>query len=215
MDLYREVRLSEDTELKGKEWDKIKKVLDKGTTIERESVCYWRKFNALHKYFADNFGGENDNCTNMYLEIDDIIKLRDLLKELSEKIKLGKGLVPAFNRYYDADKIIGDVGDNVWAQVEDDVKEEEVLDAKITHRIRKSAEIIFYKAGIVVKNPEVCEKVLPTTEGFFFGTTDYDEWYAKDVKETVKMLDKVIAEHDELTKTVKEYNITYYYRAWY
>ena len=157
--LYREVSLPEDTELKGKEWDKIKKVLDKGTTIKHESVCYWRKFNALHKYFADNFGEENDNCTNMYLEIEDIIELRDLLKELSGKIKLGK--------------------------------------------------------GGAVKNPEVCEEMLPTTGGFFFGSTEYDEWYAEDIKNTVKMLDKVIAEHNELVKTVKEYDITYYYKAWY
>ena len=39
--LYREVSLPEDTELKGKEWDKIKKVLGKGTTVKEYDITYY------------------------------------------------------------------------------------------------------------------------------------------------------------------------------
>jgi hypothetical protein len=33
---------------------------------------------------------------------------------------------------------------------------------------------------------------LPTANGFFFGTTDYDEYYFESVKDTVKILDSAI-----------------------
>jgi hypothetical protein len=33
-------------------------------------------------------------------------------------------------------------------------------------------------------NPALAEELLPTQEGFFFGSTEYDEWYMESVKET-------------------------------
>lgn len=41
----------------------------------------------------------------------------------------------------------------------------------------------------VLKNPELAETLLPTQSGFFFGSTNYDEWYFDDLKATVKELD--------------------------
>ena len=32
------------------------------------------------------------------------------------------------------------------------------------------------------------KELLPTQSGFFFGSTDYDEWYYEDLEKTVKML---------------------------
>ena len=50
----------------------------------------------------------------------------------------------------------------------------------------------------------ICEKVmadhtlapslLPTEDGFFFGSTDYDEYYFNDVAETIKILDSALKE---------------------
>lgn len=50
---------------------------------------------------------------------------------------------------------------------------------------------------------ELCAKVLadrslaatelPTASGFFFGSTEYDNWYYEDLEQTVEMLDKAIA----------------------
>ena len=55
----------------------------------------------------------------------------------------------------------------------------------------------------------VCQRVLdfrhlavdqlPTTEGFFFGSTDYDDYYFKDVEYTLKVVDRAI----ELAETGK------------
>ena len=43
----------------------------------------------------------------------------------------------------------------------------------------------------------IAHNLLPTCDGFFFGSTDYDEWYIKDLKATVKAL-KPIVTHPEL-----------------
>jgi hypothetical protein len=40
----------------------------------------------------------------------------------------------------------------------------------------------------------LAEKLLPTQEGFFFGSTAYDDGYVYDLKETVKMLSPIPAE---------------------
>ena len=38
------------------------------------------------------------------------------------------------------------------------------------------------------------EELLPTQEGFFFGNTNYDEWYFKDVEETLEVLEELLKE---------------------
>lgn len=44
----------------------------------------------------------------------------------------------------------------------------------------------------VLDNPEDAEELLPTQGGFFFGSTEFDEYYIADVKDTVQKLDKVL-----------------------
>ena len=52
----------------------------------------------------------------------------------------------------------------------------------------------------LVRLKELCESVLlqkdvgllPTADGFFFGSTDYDEWYWSEIEETAKGLEKVL-----------------------
>jgi hypothetical protein len=53
---------------------------------------------------------------------------------------------------------------------------------------------------------DVCKKVqadhsladtlLPSASGFFFGNTDYDEYYYNDVEHTIEILDKILSESD-------------------
>jgi len=43
---------------------------------------------------------------------------------------------------------------------------------------------------------ETAKRILPTVGGFFFGGTEYNEYYFVDLEDTVKMLDKVIDETD-------------------
>lgn len=60
---------------------------------------------------------------------------------------------------------------------------------------------------LVVKETIAQEK-LPTREGFFFGCTEYDEYYYEDVKETMNILEKVLAETDFENESI------YYSASW-
>lgn len=48
----------------------------------------------------------------------------------------------------------------------------------------------------VLRNHSLAEELLPTTSGFFFGSTDIDEYYFEDLKNTVEQL-KDIDENSE------------------
>jgi hypothetical protein len=47
------------------------------------------------------------------------------------------------------------------------------------------------EAALVAKDK--AETLLPTQSGFFFGSTDYDEWYFEDLKATVTTLKAILA----------------------
>ncbi len=47
--------------------------------------------------------------------------------------------------------------------------------------------------GKVMTNFEVAKKLLPSTSGFFFGSTDYDEYYMQDIIQTRDTLKEEIA----------------------
>lgn len=49
----------------------------------------------------------------------------------------------------------------------------------------------------VLDNPKDADELLPTQSGFFFGATEYDEYYFADIKDTVEQLNKVLAEVPE------------------
>jgi hypothetical protein len=50
------------------------------------------------------------------------------------------------------------------------------------------------------------EKLLPPTEGFFFGSTDINDWFKQDVEETIKVLE------DELKE--ESFESYYYHSSW-
>lgn len=47
----------------------------------------------------------------------------------------------------------------------------------------------------VTANPtaEVAAETLPPQGGFFFGSTDYDEWYFEAIKDTIEIIDRALA----------------------
>ena len=47
----------------------------------------------------------------------------------------------------------------------------------------------------VIASPEIAKEKLPTQGGFFFGGTEYDEYYFDDLKNTVEQLDRVLKWH--------------------
>lgn len=44
----------------------------------------------------------------------------------------------------------------------------------------------------VLEDPKKAEELLPTRSGFFFGGTDYDDWYKQDLEYTVERLEKIL-----------------------
>lgn len=103
-----------------------------------EEVAYWRKANAIHKFFVDNVQDGNDDCGEYYVP-----------REVLEKL-------------------------------------------------------LVY-CGFVLDNPSEAPKALPTQEGFFFGTTQYDENYFEDLRYTKEII-------NELLKT--EEGDYYYHASW-
>ncbi len=46
----------------------------------------------------------------------------------------------------------------------------------------------------VLKHPSEAEDLLPTQSGFFFGSTEYDEWYVQDLKDTIEIIDWALSQ---------------------
>ena len=53
-----------------------------------------------------------------------------------------------------------------------------------------------YEDGLVIEDATACEEFLPTQDGFFFGSTEYNEWYLDDVKHTYELCEKLLKETD-------------------
>ena len=65
-----------------------------------------------------------------------------------------------------------------------------------------------YEDGLAVANPEICEALLPTTDGFFFGSQDYHAYYLEELQETIKIC------NEALSTTDFETQMLYYCSSW-
>ena len=54
----------------------------------------------------------------------------------------------------------------------------------------------------VLSNHDTAEEIMPTSSGFFFGSTEYDDWYYQQLENTIEMCQKVIDETDWYTEVV-------------
>ena len=53
-----------------------------------------------------------------------------------------------------------------------------------------------YEDGEVISNPELAKELLPTQDGFFFGSTNYDQFYISDLESTVEQIDNILENTD-------------------
>ena len=81
-----------------------------------------------------------------------------------------------------------------------------LVDGKINngYTFKDGKEVPIMVDGKYIKDPSVAKELLPTTRGFFFGGTDYDEWYLEDIEDTIKQITEIL----ETTDFDNEY-ITY------
>lgn len=63
----------------------------------------------------------------------------------------------------------------------------------------------------VKKKPKIAKEVLPTTKGFFFGGTDYDEYYMVEIDNTIKIVKDLLKEISTDDDTVGD---IYYQSSW-
>lgn len=128
-------------------------------SLEKEHI-YWRKANAIHKWFVRNVQSGNDDC-GTYLVSKEILKeLVDICQTIVSKCKLVEGIV----------------------QRGSSSKPNE-------YALKNNIQPVYgmypiFEVGKVLDNQELLLELLPTTSGFFFGATDYDEWYYDQVKRT-------------------------------
>ena len=138
-------------------WDERKRHSYK---MIKDNVAYWRKANAIHRWFVDNVQDGMDDCGCYEVKKSDIEELRDICGQVLEGSVLVHGKVETGTR------LVG----NRWEKM--------------------------YEDGMVVLNPDVCNELLPTTDGFFFGSKNYDNWYIDDVKYTYEVLGDVLDSTD-------------------
>lgn len=60
----------------------------------------------------------------------------------------------------------------------------------------------------VIENAYEVAAILPSCNGFFFGSTDYDEYYLQDIDYTIEVLEKVLKETDF------DRYVVYYHSSW-
>ena len=137
-----------------------------------EQVAYWRKANAIHKWFVDNVQKGNDDCGTYYVD-------RDQLKELVNVCKQVLGTVETV----DGDVV---VGKHIGPEDED--------------------WVVDTKRGKVVAQAALARKLLPPQSGFFFGSTDVDEYYLQDLQETVRQVEPLLTEPGD--------GYFYYHASW-
>ena len=140
-------------------------------TVIEEEVIYWRKANAIHKYFVDIVQNGEDDCGTHRVNR---VWIKDLVERCERVLALGVVQGPCHR---------GTVyqGGAVTKQVEE---------------------------GSVCADPTEASYILPTTDGFFFGSTDYDEGYLDDLRRTVCILKPLLDVKDE---SVSEF---YYHSSW-
>ena len=119
--------------------------IDFGFSGEVEQVSfeamYWRKANAIHRWFVSKVQEGVDNCAEYNVDADDLAELRDICKQ-------------------------------------------------------------------ILVDPSKADQLLPPQSGFFFGSTEVDEWYLEQLKYTVDRLDVLL----DLPQ-VKERKINFYYSS--
>jgi hypothetical protein len=64
------------------------------------------------------------------------------------------------------------------------------------------------RCTMVLEDRSRADELLPTTNGFFFGSTEYDDWYFDKLKKTIEDITPILSDGD-----IKDGDLYYY--GWY
>ncbi len=72
-----------------------------------------------------------------------------------------------------------------------------VDDCRQSYVGREHLEKLRETCKAIVADKDKAKDSLPTQEGFFFGGTNYDEWYFDGINETIKIIDQALSMDDD------------------
>ena len=67
---------------------------------------------------------------------------------------------------------------------------------------KSDIEELISRCDKVLADHSLAQELLPTRSGFFFSSTDYDDWYFSDVEDCKKQMEKLLSMYDEDTDVV-------------
>lgn len=82
-------------------------------------VGYWRKANAIHKWFVDNVQDGEDDCERYYVSFESLKELKELCEEVLENPKKAKELLPPCEGFFFGST---EVGDDYFQDLHDTIK---------------------------------------------------------------------------------------------
>lgn len=65
-----------------------------------ETVMYWRKANAIHRWFVNNVQDGEDDCKDYYVNADQLSALLEVCKKVSKNKKLASKLLPTQSGFF-------------------------------------------------------------------------------------------------------------------
>lgn len=134
--------------------------------IDIYELAYWRKANAIHKWFVDNVQKGNDNCKDYRVSRRNLLNLLELVTDVLDHCELKDGKI---RNGYTFKKFL-------WKSY----KKYNKVKGKVLTR----------------KSIKYCQEKLPTQEGFFFGNTDYNEYYYNDLVYTKERLSYILENYN-------------------
>ena len=86
----------------------------------------------------------------------------------------------------------------------------EIVEGKVNIGMQfVDGEIVqMFEDGKCIKDSSIAESLLPSRSGFFFGGTDYDEWYIRDLEHTIEICKNAIETTDFKDEVI------YYISSW-
>lgn len=140
-------------------------------TGEFQQVGYWRKANAIHGWFVRECADGVDECQEIFVS-------RDQLKQLRADCNNALATRETATPNDTSNRIISQApnsGQDLMDFILDNMKAEQ------------------QKIGTTA----VSDDPLAPTAGFFFGSTEKDEWYYNDLMETIDIIDTALALGDD------------------
>lgn len=103
LDMYLDKRVwnfeTEDTELT-KVFNELEKQIGRRPQYICLELMYWRKTNAIHKWFVENVQEGKDDCEEYYVSREQLQQLLDLVNEVLKDKKKAKVLLPTQTGFF-------------------------------------------------------------------------------------------------------------------